>query len=182
LAAGGGKAGRLVAVDLPGDRLRRLRENLSRAPGIDAVAIGADIRRGLPAHLAKSGLPAEFPAVLLDAPCSNTGVIRRRVDVKWRLEEADIGRHARLQLALLSAASRFVAEGGSLVYSTCSVEPEENEGVAKAFLEGPGRRFSLRARDLARPWIAGHDGGAAFLFVKGSPGDAENMPRRGPVL
>jgi len=70
-----------------------------------------------------------FDRVLVDAPCSNTGVMRRRPDLRWRLEEKEITRLAELQTKLLTKAAEFVRPGGVLVYSTCSLEAEENEQV-----------------------------------------------------
>ena len=67
-----------------------------------------------------------FEAILLDAPCSNTGVLARRPDVRWRLRERDIAGAAGLQRRLLENAARLLAPGGRIVYSTCSLEPEEN--------------------------------------------------------
>lgn len=161
-------SGRVVAADAsglaPGDpRFRRLQQNLrqSRFP-IQVVA--ADLLHPrLREDLERQKAPVQYDAVLLDAPCSNTGVMRHRVDVKWRLQEADFGRHARQQHKLLSAAAHLVGAGGRLVYSTCSIDAEENEQVVARFLEShPG--FALEKRVLARPWIDGHDGAGVFLL------------------
>jgi 16S rRNA (cytosine967-C5)-methyltransferase len=81
----------------------------------------------------------EFDRVLLDAPCTGTGVIRRRVDLKWRKKAGDVGRLAALQARMLEAASGAVAKGGAIVYAACSLEPEEGERLVEAFLAGhPG--------------------------------------------
>jgi len=109
-------------------------------------------------------LPTEFPAVLIDVPCSNTGVMSHRVDVRWRLQENDFQKHSRQQLAMLSTVSMRVALGGRLVYSTCSLEPEENEHVVGLFLEKNGTRFVLEKTAAAQPWVNGHDGASAFLL------------------
>jgi 16S rRNA (cytosine967-C5)-methyltransferase len=100
--------------------------------------------------------------VLLDVPCSNTGVMRHRVDVKWRLQEGDFKKHPRQQLALLAAAARLVAPGGRLVYSTCSLEREENEDLVKEFLADRHGHWTQEAQVISRPWETGHDGAAAF--------------------
>ncbi len=166
-AVGLAKAGRVVSVDLPDERrIGRLKENLAKARGVDVALVQADARRLTPALWRAHGLPGEYPAVLLDVPCSNTGVMRHRVDVKWRLRESDIGKHAAQQLTLLAAASRLVAPGGRIVYSTCSLEPEENEGVVEAFLRRAGGRFVLEQTRGSRPWESGCDGAAAFLLRK----------------
>ena len=178
--AGVAAAGGIVAVDLP-DRRRigRLRENLAKVRAVEISLIQADVRALSPAFLKAQHLPAAYDAVLLDAPCSNTGVIRHRVDVKWRLREADVAKHAAQQLALLTAAAGLVAgtgpgstgapsaaaeAGGRLVYSTCSLEPEENEGVIDAFLRASGGRFVLEQTRSTRPWETECDGGSAFLL------------------
>ena len=160
--AGGG---RVVAVDLPDSRrIERLKENLARAGTTDVVLVQADVLELSPRLLKEHHLQARFAAVLLDVPCSNTGVMRHRVDVKWRLREADIAKHARQQLELLNAAARLVLPGGRLVYSTCSLEPEENEGVVEAFLRATRDGFSLEQTRYSRPWESGCDGAAAFLL------------------
>jgi 16S rRNA (cytosine967-C5)-methyltransferase len=120
----GGK-GRVVAVDLP-DRIGLVAESARRLglANIDCVAgDGATIAFREP-----------FDAILIDAPCSNTGVLARRPDVRWRLKEKDIAGAAGLQRRLLANGARLLKPGGRLVYSTCSLEPEENR------IEEPGLR------------------------------------------
>ncbi len=163
------KVGRVVAVDQPDERrLERLRANLAKARGVDVAVVPADVLELSARRLEEQSLPGAFPAVLLDTPCSNTGVMRHRVDVKWRLHETDLAAHARQQLALLTAASRLVAEpaagGGRIVYSTCSLEAEENEGVVEAFLRASDGRFQLEEARRSRPWEDGCDGASAFLL------------------
>jgi 16S rRNA (cytosine967-C5)-methyltransferase len=153
----------VVALDLPGERIERLRENLAQA-NVAVAVVPADLRSDPALMLKGQGLPAAYPAVLLDAPCTNTGVMRHRVDVKWRLQSGDFQRHAQQQRVLLEAAARLVAPGGRLVYSTCSIDPEENEDVVAAFLERAEGAFTLESQVLSKPWKAGHDGGGAFLL------------------
>jgi 16S rRNA (cytosine967-C5)-methyltransferase len=112
----GGK-GRVVAVDLPG-RIPLVAESAKRLglPNIDCVAgDGTTIAFREP-----------FDAILVDAPCSNTGVLSRRPDVRWRLREKDIAGAVAIQRKLTENAARLLRPGGRLVYSTCSLEPEEN--------------------------------------------------------
>jgi 16S rRNA (cytosine967-C5)-methyltransferase len=159
------EAGRVVAIDLPDpERIERLKANLAKARRVDVVLVQADLLKLTPKLLKEHNLPNKFPAVLLDVPCSNTGVMRHRVDVKWRLRESDIAKHAGQQLALIEAASRLVAPGGRLVYSTCSLEQEENEEVVEAFLRAAGGQFVLEQTRSSRPWEDGCDGAGAFLL------------------
>jgi 16S rRNA C967 or C1407 C5-methylase (RsmB/RsmF family) len=89
-----------------------------------------------------------FDRVLLDAPCSNTGVLRRRLDLRWRLRPEEIERLQHVQLRLLREAAQCVRPGGVLVYSTCSLEREENQQVVEQFL-AERRDFALdREREL----------------------------------
>ena len=167
-AAPGGKArqllsrmgeGQLVCVDLPGARCKRLRENLA---GLDNERMKVSIVESdvfeLSAEKFRSlNLPESYDAVLLDAPCSNTGVLRRRPDARWRLKETDISSCAALQAKLLTKAATFVKEGGRIVYSTCSIDPEENALRVDAFLK-TNADFSEYARVQALPWKDEHDG------------------------
>ena len=77
---------------------------------------------------------SQFDRILIDAPCSNTGVMRRRVDLRWRLTSKDFLRMPAEQLRILSATIPLLKVGCTLVYSTCSIEPEENEEVVKVIL------------------------------------------------
>ena len=117
---------RVTAVDSSRDRLGRLRENLART-GLEAEVVAADVMQWRP--------PAPADAVLLDAPCSATGIYRRHPDVLYRVRPRAIAELARTQKAMLGRAAEWVKRGGgTLVYSVCSLEPEEGEAVAEAFL------------------------------------------------
>jgi 16S rRNA (cytosine967-C5)-methyltransferase len=128
LAAQCRPAGCLVATDVRERRVSLLADTLRRseATGVRIV------------HVASEGpLPfrdAVFDRVLVDAPCSGLGTVRRDPDIRWRRHASDLTELAARQQALLTQASRHVAAGGRLVYSTCSSEPEENEDVVAAFL------------------------------------------------
>ena len=95
--------------------------------------------------------------VLVDAPCSNTGVLRRRVESRWRLDPVELPSLAGTQLKLLDQANRRLKPGGRLVYSTCSMEPEENQEVIKRFLE-THTGYTLEADRRLHPLREGVDG------------------------
>ena len=156
--------GRLVAVDKPGRRLDRLKENIARMDPSTIEVVGCAVEEIGQLELPSLGaLSAD--GVLIDVPCSNTGVIRRRPDVKLRLGEGDIPILQGVQLALLEHAARWTGPSGRLVYSTCSLEREENEDVVGIFCRrNPGWRL-VRA-ELSRPWECSHDGGGAFLLTR----------------
>ena len=122
--------GQIIAADSSGSRLGLVGENCRRL-GVNIVATIACDGTSLDRCLRRT----DFDRVLVDAPCSNTGVLRRRADLRWRIEEKEIIRLAALQLKLLNVAGRFTKSGGALVYSTCSLEPEENERVVERFCE-----------------------------------------------
>jgi 16S rRNA (cytosine967-C5)-methyltransferase len=124
-----GNRGRVIAADSANSRLALVGENCRRL-GVEIVASLAC--EGT--HLDRCLRGEEFDRVLVDAPCSNTGVLRRRADLRWRLEPSEITRLATLQRKLLAAAAKFTKLRGVLVYSTCSLEPEENEQVIEKFL------------------------------------------------
>ena len=159
--------GRIVAVDRPGGRMKRFEENVARwraGGGTTEIAlVGSDVLALTAAELAARELPCQFDGVLIDVPCSNTGVIRHRVDSKWRLKPGEFDQLAEVQGRMLAAAASFVRPGGRLVYSTCSLEPEENRQVIESFIEGEaGRDFVLEESAQGRPWEHGHDGAGAF--------------------
>jgi 16S rRNA (cytosine967-C5)-methyltransferase len=83
----------------------------------------------------RPSLQVKFNKVLLDAPCSATGVLHRHPDGRWKKTPEDIDRAVRMQKALLDAAAELVAPGGTLVYATCSLEREENQGQVEAFIK-----------------------------------------------
>lgn len=127
-----GRARRVVALERNPTRTRRLAAAL-RAAGraADALVVRADS--------ARPPLPrATFRSVLLDAPCSGTGTLRKNPEIRWRLVPSDLARLAATQRALLGAALDLCAPGGSVVYVTCSLEPEENEQVVAAVLGARG--------------------------------------------
>lgn len=120
--------GEVTAVDPDGGRLSRLEENVRRLGLTSITAHREDI-------LSPGFSPAApFEKVLVDAPCSSVGIIRRHPGLKWEKRETDIRRFAKLQLGLLEGASRFLAPGGTLAYSTCTIEPEENGEVVRRFI------------------------------------------------
>ncbi|BCJ89504.1 MFS transporter [Terrihabitans soli] len=163
-AAPGGKTAQLaasgadvVAVDRSAPRLRRLTENLKRL-GLSAQTVTADATQ----------FKAEpFDAVLLDAPCSATGTIRRHPDVAWLKGPEDIEKLAALQARLLDAAADLVKPGGVLVYSTCSLEPEEGEGQIAALLK--------RRPDLERDPVSVEELGGQTEFLT-ALGEVRTLP------
>lgn len=168
-AAPGGKAaylaemmaneGTLVVADQNEMRLERLRENLDRLGVTIAHSLRCDWTDETSVR-ATALAEKSFDKILVDAPCSNTGVMRRRVDVRWRLQPADFVRIPPQQLAILRAVAPFLKPGGSLVYSTCSLEPEENEAVVRALQDGqPGFRLTNTKQSL--PFRDGTDGAFA---------------------
>jgi 16S rRNA (cytosine967-C5)-methyltransferase len=152
--------GRIIACDLYESRVTRLHENLRRLGVTIAKTIQHDcMQAGPPLE------PASFDRILVDAPCSNTGVIRRRVDVRWRLTEEDFIRMPAQQLALLKRTATLLKPGGTLVYSTCSLEPEENEQLVEQALAAiPSLRF-LESRHTL-PFVDHVDGAFAAKFTR----------------
>jgi 16S rRNA (cytosine967-C5)-methyltransferase len=142
----GGK-GVVVAVDLP-DRIGLVAESAKRLGLANVECVAGDG--------ATIAFREAFDAVLVDAPCSNTGVLARRPDVRWRLKEKDIAGAAAIQRRLLANAARLLKPGGRLVYSTCSLEPEENAldpalwSVQKEELTLPTDRHSGGYQALAK--------------------------------
>ena len=152
--------GRIVACDSSRPRLERLQENLTRLNVTHAEMRRVDwLARPIPFD------PESFDRILVDAPCSNTGVIRRRVDVRWRLTPSDFELMPGRQRRILDAVFPLLKPGGTLVYSTCSLEIEEDEQVAEAVArETPG--ISLTEMRRCEPQRDAIDGAFAAKFVK----------------
>ena len=152
LAAAGWK---VTAVDASASRLARLSENLVRT-GLEAEIVAADVMAWMP--------PAPVDAILLDAPCSATGIYRRHPDVLHRVRPAAIAPLAEAQKAMLVRAADWLKPGGSLIYSVCSLEPEEGEAVAAGFLA----RCEGFAQAETRRLLPGeylNEGGADSFFI-----------------
>jgi len=187
-AAPGGKTAQLVsagarvtAVDISANRLKRLAANLGRL-GLEAEIVTADLMKYQPSQ--------PFDAVLLDAPCSSTGTVRRHPDVPWTKTPDDIEKLAEVQFRLLGRAMELVRPGGRVVFSNCSLDPAEGEALLERFLAGtqsvkldpirPGEaagiapfvtaRGTLRTTqadlDLETPALSGMDGFFAARLVR----------------
>jgi 16S rRNA (cytosine967-C5)-methyltransferase len=148
--------GRIVAHDSSAGRLRLLDENCKRL-GVRCVEATSDLK----------SLPAgeQFDRVLVDAPCSNTGVLRRRVELRWRLTPKGIADLASAQDVLLDQAAVRVRLSGKLMYSTCSLEPEENGAVVQRFLVRHPEFQKVQERSLS-PAIDSVDGAYVALLVR----------------
>jgi 16S rRNA (cytosine967-C5)-methyltransferase len=155
IASAMGSADNLFCTDSNEKRLPRLQQNLERLHCGSAEIAVHDWTRPAP----EAWLGA-FDGILLDVPCSNTGVIRRRVDVRWRLQAPDIPRIAITQRRILENALPCLKPGGRIVYSTCSVEAEENHDLVAAFLIDHPELKLVRTRD-ALPFRDQTDGAFA---------------------
>ena len=139
----------VVAEDVQPSRLALVKENAER--------LGAKIEIG--------GSDRKFDRILIDAPCSNTGVLRRRVDLRWRLKPADVERLAATQLGLLEKATQRLKAVGTILYSTCSLEREENQELVKKFLSAHPE-FKLESERELWPFRDGTDGAYIARLVK----------------
>ena len=163
-AAPGGKTVQLAwrgaavtACEVNPRRRTRLVENLSRLRLADSVTVLSEI---------PDLRAAAFSAVLVDAPCSNTGVLRRRPDARWNWSPEKLTELGKLQSEILDRCAALVADGGRLVYSTCSIEPEENEEQVQSFL-ARHPEFKLEQSESSLPFATGHDGAFAARLRKG---------------
>jgi 16S rRNA (cytosine967-C5)-methyltransferase len=159
IAAALGSAETLLCTDSNEKRLPRLRDNLQRLHAGTATIAAHDWTKPAPAKWHGS-----FHGILLDVPCSNTGVIRRRVDVRWRLQAPDIPRIANTQRQILENALPCLAPGGRLVYSTCSIEHEENHAQIESLLKNHPHLTLLATRETL-PFRDQCDGAFAALIV-----------------
>jgi 16S rRNA (cytosine967-C5)-methyltransferase len=161
-AAPGGKTMQLAsagwnvtAVDVSESRLARLSENLART-GLAAKVVAADVMTWSP--------PAQVDAILLDAPCSATGIFRRHPDVLHRVRPRAIAELAEAQAAMLARVAGWLKPGGRLIYSVCSLERREGEQVVGAFLE---RRddYAIEEEHRLLPERYEAQGGADSFFI-----------------
>ena len=148
--------GHIVAQDISEERVKLIQENCARL-GVTCVETISDSQFAI--------RNSQFDRVLVDAPCSNTGVMRRRVDLRWRIQPEEIVRLRAIQLDLLNRAAAAVKSGGVLVYSTCSLEPEENQEVVKEFLTGHAD-FKLQFERELLPFVDDVDGAFVAALVK----------------
>lgn len=160
LAAAMQNQGGLIAADVAPARLQRLRDNLQRLCVANAEIFQWDILSPAPPPFQE----LRFDRILLDVPCSNTGVMRRRVDVRWRLREEDFTALAATQRQMLERCARLLKPGGILVYSTCSIDPEENRNVVDAVLTRESR-LQLLEEHLLFPPVTGCDGAYAAKLL-----------------
>ncbi len=148
--------GRIIAHDNVPDRLKLIQENITRL-GVTCAETTSD--------LSINYQPSTINRILVDAPCSNTGVLRRRVDLRWRIQPDEIERLRATQLDLLQKSAARLKPGGTLVYSTCSLEPEENTALVQQFLAmQPG--FKLERERQLLPFVDGVDGAYVARMVK----------------
>ena len=140
--------GKIIAEDISPDRLKLIRENCTR--------LGATCVEPVLSETCNLQ-PATCNRILVDAPCSNTGVLRRRVDLRWRISAGEIARLQKTQTDLLRQAATRLQPDGILVYSTCSLEPEENSELIKNFLAA-NKNFTLECERQLLPFVDGVDG------------------------
>ncbi|MBF0557454.1 MAG: 16S rRNA (cytosine(967)-C(5))-methyltransferase RsmB [Nitrospirae bacterium] len=139
-----GESGKVIAVEADVQRISRLEENIARLGLNNVSVVHGDIRAvesGIIGALSGKGLPA-FDRILIDAPCSALGVIRRNPDVKYRHQPRDLQRFRDNQIALVQSVAKYLKVGGSMVYAVCSTEPEEGEEVIGTFLHS-NQNFSI---------------------------------------
>jgi len=158
--------GLIVALDRHADRLAQLTENATRLAYscVNIAKADASTKLGL-AEIEKLG---PFDRILLDVPCSNTGVIRRRPDARWRVTDQRLRKLVGVQARILNACSKLLAPGGILVYSTCSLEPEENEEQLERWIhQNPD--FIIKSQTVSIPPESGMDGAFAACLTHTTP-------------
>jgi len=156
-------AGTIVACDRDPERLQILKENMARLGVGNVRILRHDWTHGhVPSEIASVAL---FDRILIDAPCTNTGVMRRRVDLRWRLRRIDFVRMQQRQIEIVRRLIPLLKLNGVLVYSTCSLEPEENEEAVRRILaETPALR--LQAQKHSLPFRDGFDGAFAARLTR----------------
>ena len=160
--------GRLLAHDTTPERLELIKQNCARLGVTCVQTVLPSALNSLARHsgAAVAQPSTAFDRILIDAPCSNTGVMRRRVDLRWRISQREIERLRTTQLELLCQAASLLKPGGRLVYSTCSLEPEENSDVVTKFLAAHADFRLEQSRELL-PFVEGVDATYVARLVKG---------------
>lgn len=154
LAEATGDAAEIVATDIDAERLKKVGENVARL-GLKSVKV---------VQSPKNFEVAEFDAVLLDVPCSNTGVLARRIEVRFRISADRLKEMTRTQRALLESAAKLVRPGGRICYSTCSIQRAENADVVKGFL-ATNRLFELVGESFVTPSAESPDRDGAYVAI-----------------
>jgi 16S rRNA (cytosine967-C5)-methyltransferase len=155
--------GMILACDRDLERLETLKKNMARLGVVIAHILRHDWTRShIPPEIATL---APFDRILVDSPCSNTGVMRRRADLRWRLRRTDFDRMQQLQIEIVRALIPLLKPNGVLVYSTCSLEPEENEEVARRILAQTSR-LNLETERSSLPFRDGFDGAYAAKLIQ----------------
>ncbi len=144
--------GRIIALDVREKALHELSRR-ARRDGVTCVELGVVDRDQAPENLAGTA-----DRVLLDAPCTGLGTLRRNADVKWKITAKEVARFTRIQARILQDYSGFVKPGGKLVYATCSLLPDENERQVQAFMKTHGEEWTLEQELHLRPDREGFDG------------------------
>jgi len=158
-----GNLGMIVACDRDLERLEILKQNIARLGVVIAHILRHDWTSShVPPEIARL---APFDRILVDSPCSNTGVMRRRADLRWRLRRNDFDRMQRLQIEIVRSLVPLLKPNGVLVYSTCSLEPEENKGVVRGILAQTSS-LSLETERSSLPFRNGFDGAYAARLVR----------------
>jgi 16S rRNA (cytosine967-C5)-methyltransferase len=165
LAESTGDSAKIIATDIDDERLKMVEENITRL-GIKSVSVTAS------GDLEKAAEQAgPFDAVLLDAPCSNTGVLARRVEARYRIRPTTATKLTKTQYQLLETAAEMVKPQGKICYSTCSIQEPENGQLVRLFLQ-KNPAFELESEVLTLPSAEGfdHDGGYVAIITKNKNG------------
>jgi 16S rRNA (cytosine967-C5)-methyltransferase len=157
-----GDKAKILATDFDAERLEKVKENVTRL-GINSITVFSYQQ-----IIDRKLTPDRFDCVLLDVPCSNTGVLARRIEVRYRIKQKAIKQLVDLQSELLIAAAESIKPQGKICYSTCSIQKEENSQLVKNFLkQSPG--LELKSEKLILPSADGaadHDGGYIAILVR----------------
>jgi len=152
-------AARIIATDIDAKRLEKVHENITRL-GLKSITVIPYAQL----ESAMSPTPGPCDAVLVDVPCSNTGVLAKRVEVRHRIHPEVVQKLTQTQRGLLEKAAAFVKPGGTICYSTCSIQPKENQDLIGAFLADHGN-FKLTDEDLRLPSANPFDRDGAYVAI-----------------